>query len=204
MEKQISFITPVGTLTGFIAMETPSVKFDPAGVYSTGIIFEGKDADFMQERIDRLMELSLKRANATKQANAPYKLEDGILTVSCKQKATITARSGETFEKKPKLYDADNKPVDEVLGIGAGTLARLKLTAYMWNVASAGAGVTLQPQFMQIAKLVKYQSESSDPFGEAIDGDFKAHNDNVFDGAVTEAAKEEVKKDTTIEDDFDF
>ena len=211
--KQIKFTTPVGELCGFVALEVPSTKFDPAGVYSTKIKFDNpKDIEFMQSRIDKCMAMSMKQAGTQKAAKAPYIMENDELVVNLKVKAVITGRDGTTYDKAPKIYDSNNKPVAETLGMSSGTTARVVLGVYMWNVTSQGAGVTLQPQFVQVANLVKFTAEPADPFSGAIDGSFTANNDDVFgddndsfqeEEKVVVAPKEEVVSETS-DDDFDF
>lgn len=165
-------LTPIGQLTGFVAIETPSVKFGPA-TYSCKMAFTGTEAKKMKEAIDMIMLDSKAKSGSKGSANPPYKVEDKQLIVSFKQKAEIKSRAGKVYEMTVKVYDAKGQPVNEVLGMGSGTECRISYSPYMWTVPSlGGAGATLQLEMIQILKLVKYEGGGGgNPFGE-VEGDF--------------------------------
>ena len=57
MAKELT-VTPVGILTGFVALEKPSVKFDNNGIYCCQVAFTGADAKDMKRKINQLMDHS--------------------------------------------------------------------------------------------------------------------------------------------------
>lgn len=180
-------LTPVGTVTGFSAIEKPSDKFGPA-TYSCKLEFTGEDAKNMKATIDRLMEESKAQHKAKGNAKPPYTVSNKVLTVNFKRKAEITTKAGKHYEFDVKLFDCKGKPVEEVLNIGEGTQLRISYTPYMWSVQSqGGAGLTMQMDMCQVVKLVKYSGSgtSSNPFGE-VEGDFTAakKDSNPFEEAA--------------------
>jgi hypothetical protein len=202
MARAKAIVTPTGTVSGFVALETPSTKFDPDGTYSCQVDFVGADAKAMKTTIDKLMTASLENGaqrGVTRAANAPYTIADKVLTVKFKQKAVIKAKDGRVFNKEVKLFDSKGKPVTSELGIGCGSEIKVAYTNYAWAVAALGCGVSLQPEFVQVIKLVKYQgSGDSNPFG-------------VEDGFEDEGApfgNEEATKEAPVadveDDDDDF
>ena len=172
MARSQVVVTPTGTLSGFVALETPSTKFDDDGVYSCQVDFTGDDAQMMKRALDKLVADSVSdglKRGVKKAANPPYTIANKVLTVKFKQKAKIKARDGRTFDMTVKIFDAKGKEVTEDLGIGTGTEVRVAYTSYAWAVAALGCGVTLQPGSVQIIKLVKYEGSGSNPF-DAVDG----------------------------------
>jgi hypothetical protein len=185
--------TPKGKLVGFVAIQTPSTKFDSDGVYSCDVAFEGDAAKQMKKTIDSLMKESLAETKGKRSANPPYRIEGKKLVVKFKQKARIKTRRGDVWEKEVAVYDSKAKRVEEDLQIGEGTEVIINYGTYFWNVSSQGAGVTLQLEAVQIIDLVKRTAGSaSNPFIE-VDGFTAADKaTNPFDD------------DVDIDDDGDF
>lgn len=160
-------VTPVGTITGFVAIEKPSTKFNEDGTYSCQVAFTGDAAREMKERIDGYMQASKLTSKGKKMAAAPYTIEDKTLIVKFKNKAIIKKRTGETINLTVRVYDAKNKECTEPLGIGEGSKVKVAYQPYLWNVASLGAGCSLQLSMVQILELKKASfAGGGSPFGE--------------------------------------
>lgn len=175
-------LTPVGELTGFVAIETPSDKFGPA-TYSCKMAFTGKNAKEMKALVDGHMKESATKQKATSSATPPYKIVDDTLVVNFKQRASVTTKTGKTFEFDVKLFDCKGKPVEEVLNLSAGSVVRISYAPYMWSVPSqGGAGCTMQLEMVQVIKAVKYNGGGENPFGEE-EGTYEAakKDTNPFD-----------------------
>ena len=180
--------TPVGTLKGFVAIETPSTKFDDAGIYSCQVAFTGESAKAMKKTVDEIMAGALSSAKRSKRgANPPYTIEGKELVVKFKQKARIKSKAGEVFEKTVKIFDAKAKPVTEQLMIGEGTTVIVNYSPYTWDVAALGAGCTLQLEMVQILDLVKRSGGGGgNPFDE-MEGFTAAKKDaNPFEAPEVE------------------
>ena len=186
-------VTATGTLSGFTALETPSTKFDTDGVYSCQAEFTGADAKKLKGIIDKIMAESLAaggKRGVKRAANPPYTVENKVLTVKFKQKAIIRSKDGRTFDMSIKLYDAKGTLLTEDVGISAGSEVKIAFSSYTWAVAALGCGATLQPNSIQIIKLVKYQAASANPFG-AEEGYEAKKNDNPFEGVAADDEMDE-------------
>lgn len=192
--------TPNGKLTGFVAIEKPSTKFDENGVYSCQVAFTGSDAKAMKEMIDGFMAESMnKSAKVKKPGMPPYTIEGKTLVVKFKQKARIVTKAGDVYEKEIKVYDAANKLVEEPLFMGEGSTVRVAFKPYLWAVAALGCGCTLQLEMVQVIDLVKRTSGGSDNPFESTEGFTAAKKDvNPFE------AKDEVVEEPASEDNGDF
>jgi len=181
MARSQLIVTPTGTISGFVALETPSTKFDDAGIYSCQVDFTGEDAKIIKTDIDNMIAEAIAeglKSGVKKAATPPYTVDNKVLTVKFKQKAQIKARDGRTFDMTVKIYDAKGKEVAEDLCIGVGTEVRIAYTSYSWAVASLGCGVTLQPGSVQIIKLVKYEGSGLNPF-EELEGFTTADKESI-------------------------
>ena len=195
-------VTPTGLLTGFVAIEKPSTKFDDNGIYSCQVAFTGKDAKEMKGIIDGLMADSVAagaKRGVKKVANAPYTIENKTLTVKFKQKAKITSKAGKSFDMNVDVYDTSGVKVTEDTGMAADSEVKVAFSSYAWAVAALGCGVTLQPSCVQIIKLVKYQAANSNPFGNEGEG-FEAAKKDANPFAADSAP---VKEAPVVDDDED-
>lgn len=195
-------VTEIGEVTGFVAIEKPSTKFNEDGTYSCKLVFSGKSAKIMKDKIDGYMAAAKAETRAKGNAAAPYKIVGKTLVVNFKNKAVIKKRTGETINVMIRLFDAKNKEVSEPMGIGVGSKVKIAYTVYSWsNPSQGGAGITLQPAMVQVIDLVKASfgggSEGS-PFGEE-EGYAAEKSGNPFDEPEAEAPAETVE-----EDDIDF
>ncbi len=100
--------TPIGILSGFVALESPSTKFNDDGIYTCEMDFTGDAILTMKDQISiALKDSRIKyREGNVKEASPPYKIENDVLTVRFKQKAKIVSRSGKSYEKTITIYDA--------------------------------------------------------------------------------------------------
>lgn len=199
-------VTPNGKLTGFVAIEKPSTKFDDNGVYSCQVGFTGPAAKEMVKIIDEIMAANMKKNDKIKRMAAPpYTIEDKTLVVKFKNKAKITSRSGEVFEKSVKIYDAQSKLVDVPLFIGEGSTVKVAFKPYCWSVAALGNGCTLQLEMVQIIDLVRREQGSSEdnPF-EAVEGFTAAKKDYNPFAEDKNDTEEEFHTDKMRDESFDF
>lgn len=193
-------VTPNGKLTGFVAIEKPSTKFNEDGVYSCQVEFTGDDAKKMKKAIDKLMAKSASNnKKINKAAQPPYTIDGKTLIVKFKQKARIKTNSGKVWEKEVKVFDSQNNKVEEPLFMGEGSTVRVAYEPYLWQVNALGCGCTLQLEMVQVIDLVKREAtEPENPF-DAVEGFTAANKDaNPFESDESEAAEDEE------DDDIDF
>lgn len=200
-------ITPKVKLSGYVFIEHPSTKYKPEGEYSCKADYTGTAAKKMKKTLDDFMKESLAKAsNAKKEANPPYIIsgtgDKMVLTVTFKQKAVIITKTGEKFEKEVKLFDAKANPIEEQIMLGAGSTVIISYSVYMWNVSATGAGITLQPEMIQVIDLVKReQNFTENPFSER-DGYTAAKKDQS--PFSPEDNTDDTAEDDEYDDDGDF
>jgi len=191
------FTTPAGTLKGFVALEVPSPKYD---TYSATILIEGEMGKKVKKYIDKIVAHAETIHGVSDLYNPSKETSEGV-ELKLKNKSSFTTKAGKTVSNKPTLWDTENKKVDELVGMGEGTVCNIQIEPYIWTTGSK-AGVTLQPRHIQIVELVKYDGGGGSPF-DKVDGAFKANNDNVFDGTDGDDFDDEDVNDVVEEDDDD-
>lgn len=180
-------VTPNGIITGFCALEKPSTKFNPDGIYSCQVIFTGTDAIGMKEMIDGYMDMSLREAKpkVNHAAVPPYIVDQddqNSLHLKFKAKAIIRTKDGSEINKSPKIYDTKKNEITEPIGIGAGSIVKVAFRPYLWAVAALGAGCSLQLEMVQIINLVvsNYFNDGPPPFDAESDGYIAPPQGNPF------------------------
>ena len=174
-------VTPIGKLTGFVAIERPSTKFDEAGVYSCQVAFAGDSAKKIKSDIDELMAQSLANGKTvTKPFEPPYTIEGKELIVKFKQKAKIVSKTGESFTSKVRIFDSKNQEMSDV-GMGAGSTVIIAYKPYLWAVKALGCGVTLQLRMVQVLDLVKIEGFGASPFDSTEGFVASVKEDDPFD-----------------------
>jgi len=200
------FLTPAGTLSGYVALQVPSAKYD---AYNATIHIDMDDAGKkLHGYLKKLQAYALKKFeyDSKSDCHTPWEVDDDVLKVKTKLKATIKTRKGDVIEKKIAIFDAAAKKVEKNLNIGEGTVCRIQISPYFWETGSK-CGITLQPSAVQIIELVKFEGGGkSNPF-EAVDGSFKPGNDDVFgddDDDDLDAEITAVDVDDDDDDDIGF
>ena len=67
--------------------------------------------------------------------------------------------------KPPQVLDKDNKPWDAEKLIGNGSIVRVAFNVYAWKSPGIGAGMTFQPQFVQVVKHTPYTAKDGGTVG---------------------------------------
>mgnify|MGYP005839752281 CR=1 FL=1 len=169
--------TPIGTLSGFVALETPSFKFDEDGIYSCKMLFEGKNAVAMKEKIDSHIE-DANIKNKSK-LSFPYEIDENEkLIVRFKQKGKKTSINGEVYEYNIKFFNSKAEEITTPLDMGEGSKIKIAYTPYVWNSPGFGVGCTMQPVMVQVIELVKF-SRDDNPFDTVADGFIGEDNSNA-------------------------
>jgi len=193
-DDNVAFTTPRGT-AGFCSLKVgqPDTKFDAAGVYKATIVLPLGQAQKLIETVDRLVpDVKHKKA-----PNIPYEVneEAGTVTFTAKMKAKITSRkTGETWTKKPALFDAGGKPITKPIGVYSGSEIAIGGEFAPWESA-IGYGVQMRLEAVQVIEL-KEGGKSAAGFGFAAqEGGFD------YDEADFSSAEEENQESTGAEDD---
>lgn len=184
-------ITPKG-IALYPRLNTPDTKFDVNGVYKVDLKLDTEnetDAAFI-ESLNELHEEAFEEAvkdavkkgefktealarKKIKRADLPYfpiEDEDGeetqFIKVRFKMKAKVQSKkTGETFELKPKVFDAHKQEMTKVPGIYSGSVLRVAYKPVLWCTKQLGAGVKLQLEAVQIIELVEGSGGDADSYG---------------------------------------
>ena len=155
MSKIVKAVSPKGKAS-WPKLFKPDTRFNPEGVYSTGLIVSPEDAKEFQEKIQEVFVEEFGQSKLAK-ASMPWKTdEDGNVVFSFKSK------------RKPMIVDSTGKAIEEELPVGGGSTIKV---ACGLNAYSAGGriGVSMYLNAVQIIDLIEY---AGNPFG-VEEGGFK-------------------------------
>lgn len=194
------YATPKG-FAQYPHLKDPDMKFNPEGVFSVTMRFEGKTPE-LQALIEKLEAIQDKAFDeAVSEANAMSKkkitkadlyLEDaeGNIYLKFKQNAVIKKKDGSTATVKIVHFDSKGKPVD--VNVGRDSVIRLSFTAAPYFMQSTKqVGLSLRPVAVQVIKLNEFGGSSAEDYG------FSAEEEGY------EAFKEEAPFDRLDEDEVE-
>lgn len=172
MSKQ-TITSPIGVAV-YPRLTKPDTKFVEEGIYKADIRVPSKEAEpFMK---------MLTEAYKAHTGKAPNKMDNPLWVVEQDDEGNATGtvlfkmrvknrttKRGDLWDRKPKLFDAQLNPLNGVEPWG-GTEMRVSCEVYAWT-AGAKKGVSLQPQAVQIIKLVEGSGGDASGFGfDATEG----------------------------------
>jgi hypothetical protein len=168
------FVSPKGRAS-YPKLTKPDTKFNPEGVYSTGLIIPKEAAAPFQAIIEEAFVEEFGQ-KALPKANWPWsENEEGELVFKFKSK------------NKPTLFDSKGKPIKSDLNIGSGSVLKVAGGIGCRQV-SGKYYATLYLNSVQVIELVEF---SSSAFGEE-EGGFVADDDEE---AVTSSPSAEKSLD---------
>ena len=127
----------------------PDTRFNPEGVYQTGLIVSKEDAAPFIQQIEEIFTNEHGAAKLAK-ASMPYKEdEDGNIVFSFKSK------------RKPMVVDSQGKPIEVELNVGSGSTIKVACGLNPYSVAGR-VGVSAYLNAVQILDLVEYSSGGFD------------------------------------------
>lgn len=174
----------------------PDTKFKEEGEYKVDLVVSKKDAEPLIKSITAARDKFAASEKAKKKAPLPWADDvddNGKKTGKVVFKFRVKAKTGD-WDRKPKLFDTKGGRVSDV-SVGGGTTMKVSFDLYTWNVASLGAGVTLQPVAVQLIDLVEYQGGAGGNaedfgFGEE-EGSFESDGDDDLESVETDAESED-------------
>lgn len=199
------YVTGKGELVGFIAISTPSTKFNKEGRYSASILLpkeEGKQLEALAKEVrTEQFKTYGKGTKVTELPCKPYEIideETGEVTKDPEGRYILkTAQSayikGGKITKRIMIINAKKKTVKNI-SVGEGTIARLGVTLSGYSIAGK-TGVSAKLGMIQIIDLVEFVGGgfSADEFDE----------EEGFDGVGEEFTEDTVEVADTPEDDED-
>ncbi len=152
----IRLSTPVGFAV-YPRLKTPDTKFDELGIYKADVAVPLADAEPLMQKLNAIFKAHTGKP-PKKSENTMFYLETdsggeetGNVVFKLRVKNRITKKSGELWDRRPKLFDAALKPID--VNPWGGSKMVVSFDVYEWD-AGGKVGVSLQPAGVQIIELV--------------------------------------------------
>jgi hypothetical protein len=156
-------ITPRGIAISPHLTTPNSSKYDPAGVYETGLRITDKVVEQvflteMQTIHDAYLQSCQKEAQKQLRGCPPWQIgDDGSVVFKFKHKLSDVSDGKSWKNAPPKLFDSQRKPIDpdNKLRIGNGSEIRISFHVYPWRYLER-AGILLIPKAVLLFKVVNY------------------------------------------------
>lgn len=189
MNNRQNWTSPRGTAV-WPHLHAPDTKFNPEGVYTTKVRFEGDSAAEVRELLDGLLEdagqlaiQAIMDSGKAKTVQAAQKIRDnknrlepyveeldeetgeetGAIIVNFKMKASGTSqKTGKKWTRQPTIFDANAQPVKPGLRIGGGSILRIATELDPFWSPGLGYGVSIRLNAVQVIELQTF-GEQNDP-----------------------------------------
>jgi len=151
--------TPAG-IARFPSLNRPDTKFSEVGVFKVNLEMSNEEAEPFIKQVEALFSEFLAdkkrelKKDKLKLHPAPWEENDGLTQLKLKVPATGKSRDGETYSRKPKLFNSSGEVIED--NIGGGSKLQVAVVPYCWYTASLGAGITLQPKAVMVHELVTW------------------------------------------------
>lgn len=212
MAKKLS-VSPKGTFV-YPWLNKPDTKFKEEGEYRVRLRCKA-DAPGVEDLIEAIDEgvaqaVATARSEAANPAKAkkvkpcedkPYQMEEdddgnetGYVLFNFKMKASgVSKKSGETWERRPRIFDATGTPLPKGTSIGGGTVGKISFELAEFYNVKLGAGVTLRMEGVQVIKLVEFGGRDAKGYGfgdESEDEDYEEPTAEAEEDEEEEEAEE--------------
>lgn len=145
-------------------LNTPDFKFAEYGAYQTRLSVPIEAAKPVMDKIAKFFEATWnKKMNPSD--NSCWKLDEddqgertGLVNFNVKAVNRKNRKTGEIWDRKPKIVDAKGAPT--TAKIGKGSTIRIGCELYAWD-SNGKKGVSLQPVIVQVIELVEGTSSVS-------------------------------------------
>lgn len=193
MANKYQRLTSPKGIARFPWLNKPDTKFSDVGDYKVDLVMDKKDAEPLVKRITSIRDEFAKKEGAKKKANLPFAFEEddnGNKTGRVIVKFKVKAMTGD-WDRKPKLFDAKGNRITDA-NVGGGSVLKVSFDAYTWNVASLGAGITLQPVAVQVLELVEFEGGgSASEFGFGAEEGYEADDHGLGEDLEADAESED-------------
>lgn len=192
-------LTPKGRAL-WATLNTPDVKFDPAGKYSVKIAFGDDEAvsalieklTDMRDKYVAAVRAELQKGNGSAKAKAkslkvrpvvqPVLDEDGEETdevfLNASMKASgVSKKTSKPWTRSPALFDAAGRKLDEAPAVYGGSILRVAAEAQpYYKAADNEIGVSLRLEAVQIIELVSGGQRDASDYGFGSEDGFTAED----------------------------
>ncbi len=199
MQKAQTYTSPFGKAI-YPHLSKKDVRFKPEGEYKVNLSLKDNQAQDLIKLVKKYQTQAVKDAEEKtnkkiKLAPLPHSSDDeGNVIFKFKMKASgVNAKTGDTFNQRPALFDNELKPISPDITIWGGSVLRVSFQPYPWYTPALGAGVSLRLKSVQVRDLVEGNGQSAEASGfSKVAGDASEKNTGSEDGEV----QEEVSKAT--------
>ncbi len=204
-KKKVELTTSRGDAV-YPQLNTPSTKFDSAGVFECRLRFASDDAfletfrekaqaviDEKYEEIVEGLRAEGKKAVADKvtKLDPPIIVEEdqetgeetGFVTIKAKKVASgISKKTNKPWESKPDIFDARGVKLNNPPLIGGGSVLKMQVELFGYYTANAKeVGCSIRLNGVQIIKLVQYGARDAAGYGFEAEEDGDAIDDGAQD-----------------------
>ena len=177
----IGVVSPKG-IAIYPHLVQPDTKYEALGLYKVDLSVDSQEAAPLIANIKLAQQKAKEKApkgKRIKEAELPYynELDDegqetGRVIFRFKMRAKVIPKNGgDSWEQKPKFFDASGKLLDDVESIWGGSILKVSADLAPWYMAAKGAGVTARLKAVQIIDLKTGGGADASSFGfEATEG----------------------------------
>lgn len=219
-KKNPTFTTPRGIFQ-YPKLNEPDFKYKEGGEYGVKLVLSAEDAQPLIDKLTPLYDEAIAAGEAeyaelpvATRKKTPFKTSDfytpvydeeseeetGDVVFTFKMLASGTnKKTGKTWERKPVIFDAKGKPIPKPPAIWGGTEGKVNFEASPYFTVTAGAGLSLRMNAVQILELVSggmARSASAYGFGEEEGFDASDVEDEETDTEETADSTEGDEEDT--------
>lgn len=191
--KKKKFTTPAGVAV-YPRLGRPDTKYNEHGTYSADLRIPIEEAKPLLKELGDLYKAHTGNVHTKfptrkdKEAIWYFDQDDDgdfdkdFVTLKLRAKNVMT-KSGEIWDRKPKLFDAAGNRISNAPRVGGGTVMRVSFEADCY-VGKKATGVRLIPQAVQIIDLVEFEEGgSAEDYGFGKEEGFTSrHSDDDEDG----------------------
>lgn len=169
-----NLVTPTGA-TLYARVQTPDTHFDAQGIYHVDLLLDEAKAEVLTETLsgildefydaNQVIQKALSQGKRITKASFCEQMQDGRYRFKFKQRATITTKSGDTFEKKITVVDSKLNRVHSELGNGSTVKISYFPVPY-YAPSTKTAGVSLRLVGVQVLDFVGFGDSAACGFTE--------------------------------------
>lgn len=186
MAKKKKFVTPAG-IAVFPRLNRPDTKYNEYGTYSADLRIPVEEAKPLLKELGAVYKGHVGSVHPKfpprKDRDSIWYFEqdeDGdflkdhvILKLRAKN---LKTKTGEIWDRKPKLFDAEGNRIKSLPNVGGGTVMKVSFEADCYS--GKATGVRLIPQAVQIIDLVEYEEGgSAEDYGFGKEEGFTSSSD---------------------------
>jgi len=212
MADKITMTSPRG-IAVYPRLNSPDTKFDDLGSYKSDLRIATDAAQPFLEKLHKVFKSwtgkNHPRNPERDNKNALYYVErdeddneTGFVVIKFRVKNKMT-KKGELWDRRPAQFDAKGKPITNPKSVGGGTELIVSFEVYQWQSPTGGKGISLQPEAVQILKLVEFNSQKdASAYGFAAQDD--GYSDEDDDGPFGDTTDDDDNDSVPADEDDDY